>query len=410
MNNRSKKGLDFLNFFLADVRDGVGPYLAVFLAASQNWNASDIGIVMGAMGIATGVAQIPAGKWMDVTKNKRLVLSIACAIIGIACPLMVLTPSFTVILLCQIAIGASAAFVLPGIASMTLGIVGYKGYAHRQGRNEVFNHAGNIVAALLAGIIGHFIAIELIFWIVGLWSFLSIGSIYIIRNKDIDVVKARGAVIIGNEVKIVDYKKVLTNKLVVIFAGVIVLFHFGNAAMLPLVGQELSANHLGEGASLWMSACIILAQLVMLPVASFAGKYADVWGRKPIFLIGLVALPIRGILYTFSDAPAYLLAVQSLDGIGAGIFGVIWVLVAADITRGTGHYNLVLGVLNAAHMVGFFLSQTTSGFVVDYFDSFSAGFIYLSIIACLALLLFAFKMPETLNIHKRVAAVKEESF
>ena len=167
---QTRRGLDWMNFFLADVRDGVGPYLAIFLAASHNWNASDIGLVMGAMGLATGVSQVFAGQWMDSTNNKRGLVAVASAVIGAACIIMAMVPSFWVILLCQIAIGASVALIIPGISALTLGTTGYKAYARRQGRNEVFNHAGNVVAAVMAGLVGHFLARELIFWVVALWS------------------------------------------------------------------------------------------------------------------------------------------------------------------------------------------------------------------------------------------------
>ncbi len=161
--------------------------------------------------------------------------------------------------------------------------------------------------------------------------------------------------------RLVSFATLLQDKRLGILALVILLFHFGNAAMLPLVGQELTANAQGQGASLWMSACIIGAQLVMIPVAAYTGKYAEQVGRKPVFLIALVVLPIRGVLLSLGDDPLYLLAVQLLDGISAGIFGVLWVLMVADLTKGTGHYGITLGVLNTAHMIGFFLSQTTSG-------------------------------------------------
>jgi MFS family permease len=394
-SRQSLRGLDWSNFFLADVRDGVGPYLAIFLLASHSWSATDIGIVMGAMGVATGLAQVPAGQWMDDARNKRALLAGACAVVAIACPMMTIFVNFWVILLCQIAIGAAAALILPGIASMTLGLVGHRKFAQRTGRNQVFNHAGNIVAAIVAGLVGHFIAREMIFYVVALWSLFSVFSIMMIRPAEVDYAASRGASVTdAGEMKLSSFPELLSDRRILVFTLVVLLFHFGNAAMLPLVGQELAANA-GSGASLWMSACIILAQLVMIPMAAFAGKYADSWGRKPVFMIGLIALPIRGFLYGFSDEPWYLLAVQALDGIGAGIFGVIWVLIVADLTRGTGRYAVTLGLVNAAHMIGFFFSQTLAGIVVDRTGSYAYGFWFLAGIATLALLLFAFGMKET---------------
>jgi MFS family permease len=178
-----------------------------------------------------------------------------------------------------------------------------------------------------------------------------------------------------------------------IFALAVTLFHFANAAMLPLAGQLLSTGKT-TGASLYMSACIIAAQLVMIPVAALAGTFADRWGRKPVFLIGFAALPIRGCLYTFSDDPVYIVMVQLLDGIGAGIFGVLWVTVVADLTKGTGRYNVTLGAIATAQSIGAALSNLAAGYVVQLWG-YPTAFLSLAGVAAMALFLFYWAMPET---------------
>ena len=169
---------------------------------------------------------------------------------------------------------------------------------------------------------------------------------------------------------------------IAIFAASVVLFHFANAAMLPLVGQK-SSDGLKEGAAVLMSACIIAAQVVMVPVALAASRLAASWGRKPVFLIGFAVLPVRGLLYCLSVNPYYLVGVQLLDGIGAGIFGVVSVLVVADLTKGTGRFNLTQGALATATGVGAGLSNLLAGFVVKA-AGFDAGFIMLAAIAAAA--------------------------
>ena len=119
----------------------------------------------------------------------------------------------------------------------------------------------------------------------------------------------------------------------VVYAACTMLFHFANAPLLPLVGQKLALGNM-EFATAMMSACIIAAQLVMLPIALFAGRKADSWGRKPILSIGFAILPVRAFLYTLSNDSAWVIAVQLLDGVGAGIFGVLMPLVVADLMRG----------------------------------------------------------------------------
>jgi MFS family permease len=155
-----------------------------------------------------------------------------------------------------------------------------------------------------------------------------------------------------------------------------------------------------------MAACIIGAQIVMVPMAMLVGAKADAWGRKPLFLLGFAALPIRGMLYTLWDNPYYLLSIQLLDGIGAGIFGALFFIVVADLTKGTGHYNLAQGAAGAAWGLGAALSNSVAGVIVDR-AGFDAAFLFLAAVATLAFMAFWIGVPETgspLRRAKRVQA------
>ncbi|MBA2435628.1 MAG: MFS transporter [Chthoniobacterales bacterium] len=186
---------------------------------------------------------------------------------------------------------------------------------------------------------------------------------------------------------------VLKNRALFIFAASVVLFHFANAAMLPLIGQKLARNDAARS-SLYLAVCIIGAQVVMIPIAMAAGRFAPVWGRKAIFLVGFAALPIRGFLYTLSDNPYFLVGVQLMDGIGAAIFGVVSVLVIADLTRGTSRFNFTQGVVATATGLGASLSNGVTGFIVQR-AGYNAAFLFLAGVAALALKIFWFFMPET---------------
>jgi MFS family permease len=177
------------------------------------------------------------------------------------------------------------------------------------------------------------------------------------------------------------------------FATSVVIFHFANAAMLPLVGELLSQGKPRES-SLYMSACIIIAQAVMVPVALMTGRVADTWGRKLPFQIGFAVLALRGFLYIAGHNPYYLIAVQGLDGVGAAVFGVLWVLIAADLAKGTGRFNMIQGAIQACLGLGAFLSNFLAGFVVKDLG-YNAGFFMLALIACAGLVVFSLKMPET---------------
>lgn len=186
----------------------------------------------------------------------------------------------------------------------------------------------------------------------------------------------------------------LTNKPLLVFAICCALFHLANAAMLPLVSQKLAQVNLQMATPL-TSACIVAAQLVMVPVAWLVGAKADVWGRKPLLLAGFLILPLRGALYTVSNDPYWLVAVQLLDGVGAGIFGALFPVVVKDLTKGTGHFNISLGALTTVFGLGAAFSNGLAGIVVQE-AGYSAAFLTLAGVATVALVLLVVGMPETL--------------
>ncbi len=394
-NRQSLYALDCLNFFLADVRGGVGPFLVTYLLAVRHWNPAEIGVVMSVMGIANLLADTPCGALVDFVKKKRLLIVVAALLMGVSCVFITIYPNFYCISAAQIVNGVVSALFAPAVAAITLGIVGQQTFAIRIGRNEVFNHAGNVATALLAGIVGYLWGQEWIFYLVAIIAGASAVSVLLIRNDDIDYLQSRGGAlkITPDGVVALSIRALFADRRILIFAVAVTLFHFANAAMLPLAGQLLTRDH-EIFASLNMSACIAAAQLIMIPVAFLSGKWGNTWGRKPVFLIGFAILPIRGLLYILSDNPIFIVSVQLLDGIGAGIFGVLSVVVVADLTQGTGRYNLVLGAIATAHSIGASLSNFVSGYIVNAWG-FSIGFLFLASVAALAFAIFGLMMPET---------------
>jgi predicted MFS family arabinose efflux permease len=163
--------------------------------------------------------------------------------------------------------------------------------------------------------------------------------------------------------------------------------------MLPLLGEMLSKGH-GRTSMMFMSACVVTTQLVVALLSSWCGVEARQWGRKPLLLVAFAVLPLRGLLYTLTDAPGVLIAIQVLDGIGAAVFGVVSVLVIADLTKGSGRFNLTLGAVTTAVGIGAALSQSIAGSIVHRFG-YHAGFLFLAAIATAAFLLLWLAMPET---------------
>jgi MFS family permease len=386
--------LDGLNFFLADVRDGMGPFLGTFLREHHHWDAGRVGIALAASQIGTVLAQTPAGALIDRIRWKRVAIAVAAAVVAAGCALLYLVPTLLMVVVAQTAIGAAAAIFPPAVAAVTLGLVGRAVMPRQTGRNEAYNHAGNVAAAALAGACAYFLGYGAMFFLVAAMAAASAGAVMMIREREIDHDLARGADDDADDGReVVGVFELFKDRRILTFITSAVLFHFANAAMLPLVGQK-SSDGLKDGAAVVMSACIIAAQVVMIPVALAASRLASSWGRKPVFLIGFAVLPIRGLLYCLSINPIYLVTVQLLDGIGAGIFGVVSVLVVADLTKGTGRFNLTQGALATATGIGAGLSNLIAGFVVKG-AGFDAGFIMLAAIAAVGTLYFALAMPET---------------
>jgi MFS family permease len=400
-SNRANRGLDAANFFLADVRDGLGPYLAIYLLTVQKWDEASIGVVMSIATAAGIVAQTPAGGLIDATRSKRAVMVAAAIAVTAASLLLPLFSSFLPVAASQATAHAAAAVFGPGLAAVSLGIVGHAAFTGRVGRNESFNHAGNAFAAVMAGATAYIWGPIVVFYLLAAMSMASLLSLLTIPGREIDNELARGLRdrLAGKDDTTADdapsgWRVLITCKPLLIFAVAVVLFHLANAAMLPLVGQKLALqdNKLG---TTFMAACIVAAQIVMVPMAMLVGARADQWGRKPLFLAGFLILPLRGCLYTLSDNPFWLLAVQALDGVGAGIFGALFPIVVADLMRGTGRFNIAQGAILTAQGIGAALSTTLAGLVVVH-AGYNAAFLTLAGIAILGVLVFFFGMPETL--------------
>ncbi|WP_353214098.1 MFS transporter [Salinisphaera hydrothermalis] len=391
---RSLMALDWSNFLLADVQGGIAPFLSIYLLSSLHWEPGMIGLAVAIAGAATLLVQTPAGALIDRVTWKRHLMAVAVFCIAMGSLIIAQCDSPVSIVGAQVLMGAAGAFLTPMIAALTLGLVGYDRLSARQGRNQVFNHAGNLFAAVSAGLVAYYVARVGIFYLAAATALVCIVAVYAIRERDIDHRRARGT---SDDTSGVEAPGSLTvlfrDRRILVYASAVVLFHFANAAMLPLIGQHLAVGA-GHGASLYMSACVIVAQLVMIPMAAWSGRFAVSWGRRPVFLIALACLPLRGVLFAVGTSPTFLVSVQVLDGIANGIFGVLNILIIADLTRGTGRYNVTQGVIATAIGAGASLSNLVAGWVVDM-AGYSAGFFFLTAVAFAALVLFYLGVPET---------------
>jgi len=387
--------LDAVNFLLADVRGALGPYLNVFLITQQHWSQAGVGWVTTLSGLIGLAFQTPIGGAIDRTRAKRGVVVLSLAAIALGAVAIWAAPSFWPVLIANGLMAIAGDVLGPAVAAITLGLVARRLLARRLGRNAAFDHAGNVAIALLAGAVGWGFGQRAVFLLVPLFGALAAAAVLSIPGGAIDHDRAQGADAGegGETGGPSGWRALLASRPLVVFAGSAMLFHFANAPLLPLVGQKLAAANPAYATAM-MSACIIAAQLIMLPIALFVGRTADRLGRKPILLAGFAILPIRAVLYTLSDDSAWLIAVQVLDGVGAGIFGALTPLILADVTRGTGRFNLAQGAVATVQGIGASTSGLAAGLVVDHFG-YGPAFLAAGAVAAVAFMVLLLAMPET---------------
>lgn len=398
-SRQSLRALDAVNFFLADVRDGLGPYLAIYLLAvrgpTHGWNEATVGAVITTAGIVGLLVQTPMGGLIDRVRNRRMIVVVAAIAVTVSTVILPFISGFGLVTATQSVASIAGAVFAPAISAVTLGMVGSSLLAPRIGRNEAFNHAGNAASAGLAALLAWQLGPTVVFWLMAVLAVCSIAATLRIRPEDVDEQLARGmseTSVDGDRPS--GFRVLLTSRPLMLFAAVAFAFHLSNAAMLTSVSQLLSRIVGTDDATSLVAVCVLVAQLVMVPVALLVGHKADAWGRKPIFLVGFAVLALRGLLYTLSDNPIWLVVVQALDGVGAGIFGALFPVVIADLTRGTGRFNVAQGAVATAQGLGGAVSAGLAGAVIVA-AGYDVAFWMLAGIALLGLIAYATVMPET---------------
>ncbi|MBV9013668.1 MAG: MFS transporter [Pseudonocardiales bacterium] len=391
---RSLAALDGLNFFLADVQNGLGPFLGIYLVNQPGWNAASIGLML-TLSVATTLAvQTPTGALIDRTSHKRALIIGATVLVSAGAVIVTIAPSFAVVATAQLVIGVAGAVFPPAIAAIALGLVGPAGYTYRTGRMQAFNHAGNVISAAAVGIAGYLVSIRASFWLASVLGIFVIATALTINRRLIDHDLARGFVPQDTGTgPSSGFAVLLRCRPLLVLAVSILLFDLANDAMLPIIGQKLAAHHAGQG-MLFQAALIIVAQMVMLLMAILVAHRADRWGRKAIFLAAFLALPLRGVLFALATNSTCTVAIQVLDGVGTGILWALLPIMVADLTRGTGRYNVAFGAVTTMQGIGAALSTTLAGAVV-VLGGYDLAFLTLTGIALLALGVFCFGVPET---------------
>jgi len=390
--------LDAVNFLAADVRNLFGPFVNVFLVTGRHWTQTDVGLVTTASGLLGITFQTPIGAAIDIVRAKRGVIVLTMAAMALSGAIIFAAPTFWPMAIALSILAVAGDAFAPAVSALTLGLVTKDKLARRLGRNSAFDHGGNIAIALLAGAVGYAFSQRAVFLMVPVFAALTSAAVLAIPADAINQDRARDLSSNGEAPgTAAGYRILFETRPLMIFALCAMLFHFANAPLLPLVGQKLALQFPKEATAM-MSFCMVAAQGVMLPIAILVGRNADSWGRRPIFLIAFAVLPIRAPLYILSDNAFWLIGVQLLDGVGAGIYGALTPLVIADVMRGSGRYNLAQGAVATTMGIGASLSALAAGEMVDHFG-YSASFLSLGAAAAVAFLVFLGFMPETRDAH-----------
>ena len=408
--SRATRGLDLLNFFIADVQTGFGPFVAVYLTA-RHWTQVDIGFALSLGTITAMISQVPAGVLVDTMRRKREAVAAGIVAVGLSALLLAVWPQMLPVLVAQVLHGFASCVVTPAIAAVSLGLVGHVALGERLGRNARFAAFGNGIAAGVMGLLGSYVSEQSVFVLTAALCLPALATLPFIKAAPGNAAEPRidrAGSNVGRaplpaqtpQARRTELVALLTDRRLLVFAGCVALFHLSNAAMLPIAAGEVTEQE-GTHASLIIAACIMVPQAVMALLSPWVGRTAELRGRRRLLLLGWASLPLRGVLLAVLPNPFLLVAVQSLDGISAAVFGVLVPLIADDLTRGLNRFNLCIGIFGLAAFAGAALSTTLAGWIADVAGE-PAAFLGLALAGAAGTVLVGLAMPETRHRADRV--------
>jgi MFS family permease len=387
-NTRSLAGLDWVNFFAAAVQTGFGPFIAIYLTM-HHWTGLAIGGVLSLGTLVAMFSQIPAGALVDWMSSKRLAGAIGLSAIGTSAMLFVAVPTQFGVSLAEILHGFASCMLNPAIAAISVALVSRHALGERLGRNVRFSSLGNGAAAGLMGLAGFWFAGGSVFVLSALLTIPTLLALAAIAPA----APPRAGVAGQTPPAWRDLRALFLDRRLLAFAACLAFFQMADAAMLPFVGRKI-AGEAGNLANPLIAAALVLPQLVVAALSPVVGRAAERRGRRVVLMVGFAFEPIRGLLFAWVSLPIPLVLIQSLDGIGAAVVGVLLPLVAADIARERGHFNLTMGMIGVAVGAGAAASTALAGFMDNLFGTDTA-LRALSAVGLVATLVVWLAMPES---------------
>jgi MFS family permease len=383
-------GLSALNFFMAAVQTGFGPFLPVYLTRS-GWTQGEVGLALSLGAIASVASQVPAGLLVDHVHRKQLVCAASLGALGLSALVMAVWPSRGTVWGAEILYGFGAAALSLSVAALTLNLWGHAAFGERVGTNARYASLGNAAAAAFFGLVAYQISHQAVFFLGAAMTVPALGSLLLLRPKPVEAP-------VDHPARLPPTARpgrpwhVFFDLHMTTFAICVALFTLANAAMLPVALNALAARH--RDAGLATTGSIVALQAVVVLFAPWLGRAGQRWGRRPVLLAGFAALPLRGLLLATLPGVVPLIAIELLDGVSAAAIGVMIPLTAADLTRKTGYLNLAIGSFGLAASLGATFSTTLAGWIADHFG-LRMAFLALSAAGAAAFLTVFFAMPET---------------
>jgi predicted MFS family arabinose efflux permease len=362
-----------VNFFMADMQSGIGPFVGVFLL-ERGWASGMIGMVMSIGNIAGMLIATPVGGFIDTSRHKRAWVIVPGVAVVAASSIILVWQDFWAVAASQIATSIAGAAIVPAVTGITLGMVGQRGFNRQNGRNQAFNHAGNMVGAAVSGILGWQFGYLAVFVLAATFGMITVACVLMIPSTAIDDRAARGSKEDDPDSQPSGLTVLLKHKPLLVLALALALFHLGNAAIVPLFGMSaVSSKANGPG---FVATTIVIAQGVMVIASIVAMQVAEKKDYWLIVLISFLMLPLRGLLAFFLTSWWGVTPVEILDGIGIGLQSVAVPGMVARSLYGTGRVNLAQGAVVTVQGAGAALSPALGGWIAEWVG-FSPTFLVL---------------------------------
>jgi len=394
------RSLNWLNFSIAAMQAGFGPFISVRLTDS-GWTPGAIGFALSAGTIASIVAQVPSGAVIDWFGTPRGLAAPAILCLMLALTLLALAPAHPLVFMAELIQGGAGVGLSLAVAAITLCVSRQEYLGERFGHNVRYAAVGAAFGTGVLGVVGTGISPAAVFLIAAVFGLPALAALHGISGADLATAHRRTShhtapPPAARRSRPVPARRLLADRRLLALLACAALFQLANASLLPLAATRFP-HALGRRADLVTAVAIVLPQLIAAGLSPRLGAAAGQHGRRLLLMAGLVPVPLRAVGFALDDGVPAILALQALDGITSAAIGVLMPLIVADITHRGGRFNFALGLTGLAGSVGATLSTAASGSLADH-AGLPVAFLALAAAALAAILVVWAFLPETAHL------------